>query len=82
MIYEYTETKTVSKEINLEPCPFCGSENLKPIHYSGSYGYSPSEDYVKCLNCGASGGVIKDDLCGNHLQKAIINWNTRRYQHD
>lgn len=79
MIYEYTETKTIHKEVEIKPCPFCGSENVKPIHHSGSYGYSSSEDYVKCLSCGASGGIFKDDNCGNHMREAIKKWNRRTF---
>lgn len=77
MIYEYTETKTVKKQIKILPCPFCGSENVKPIHCNGTWGYYPSEDYVKCNNCGATGGVIKDSDYGNNMDLAIKNWNRR-----
>ena len=77
MIYEYTETKTIKKQIEILHCPFCGSEDVKPIHHNGSWGYSPSEDYVKCSNCGATGGVIKDADCRNNMDLAIKNWNRR-----
>lgn len=77
MMYEYTETKIVKKQIEILPCPFCGSNNVKPIHYNGSYGYSPSEDYVTCTSCGASGGRIKDSDCGNNMDLAIKKWNRR-----
>lgn len=77
MIYKYTETKQVVNKIEILPCPFCGSENVKPIHIKGNYGYSPSEDYVACLSCGATGGKIKDSDCGNYMQEAVNNWNER-----
>lgn len=77
MIYEYTETKTIKKQIEILPCPFCGSENVKPIHYNGSYGYSPSEDYVTCTSCGAMGSIIEDPNGGNNMVLAINKWNRR-----
>ena len=77
MMYEYTETKTIRKEIEILPCPFCGSNDVKPIHNSGCYGYSPSTDYVTCGNCGAMGGRVKDSNCGKNVEDAIRNWNIR-----
>lgn len=53
MKYKLSKTKIVTKGIELLPCPFCGSENIKPIHYSGEWGYRPSNDYVICRSCGA-----------------------------
>ena len=76
-VYKYTETKVINNEIEIIPCPFCGSENIKPIHINGEYGYSSSEDYVKCLSCGARGSVIKDSNGGNHMIEAIEKWNKR-----
>ena len=77
MIYEYTETKTIKKQIEILPCPFCGSNNVKPIHYNGSYGYSPSEDYVTCTSCGATGSRIGDIDGRNNMDLAIKKWNRR-----
>jgi len=34
----------MSDEIELEPCPFCGSDNV-----------SVWDEYVECMNCGANG---------------------------
>ena len=79
MIYEYTETKIIRNKVEMLPCPFCGSENVKPIHYSGSYGYSASEDYVKCLSCSATGGLITNDNGLNCMEDAIEKWNRRAY---
>ena len=31
MIYKHEENKVVTTEIELLHCPFCGSENIKPI---------------------------------------------------
>lgn len=77
MIYEYIETKKITNKIEINDCPFCGSDNVKPIHHEGSWGYSSSKDYVKCLNCGATGGIIEDSNCGNHMEEAIKKWNKR-----
>ena len=55
----------------------CGSNDVKPIHNSGCYGYSPSTDYVTCGNCGAMGGRVKDSNCGKNVEDAIRNWNIR-----
>lgn len=77
MKYKLSQTKIVTKEIELLPCPFCGSENIKPIHYSGEWGYRPSNDYVICRSCGAIGGNVEDDKCGNNIELAIEKWNHR-----
>ena len=77
MKYKLSQTKTVTKEIELLPCPFCGSENIKPIHYDGEWGYSSSKDYVICCSCGAIGGNVEDDNCGNNIERAIEKWNHR-----
>lgn len=77
MKYKITETKTITKEIELLPCPFCGSDNIKPYHTSGIYGFFPSKDLVTCCSCGASSGVIKDLDCGTNQMLAIEKWNDR-----
>lgn len=77
MVYKMQETKIVEKEIEILPCPFCGSENVEPRHFPGQYGYSPSDDYVECCCCGATGGHVMDRDDGNHLEKAINKWNNR-----
>ena len=77
MKYKYTETKTIVKQIEILSCPFCGSDNVQPIHIEGNWGYSASQDYVRCLNCKATGGKIEDSNCGNHMHEAIDKWNKR-----
>ena len=77
MKYKITETKTITKEIDVLPCPFCGSDNIKPFHTSGFYGYSPSEDYVTCRSCGTNGPIVKDHNGGNNIERAIEKWNHR-----
>lgn len=77
MVYKAQETKIVEKEIEILPCPFCGSESVNPIHIQGQYGYSSSDDYVECRCCGATGGHITDRNGGNHIEKAIDRWNNR-----
>ena len=67
------EQKIVEKEIELLPSPFCGSEDVEPISFEGSWGYSSSKDYIKCNSCGAQGGMVED----GELSDAIKNWNMR-----
>lgn len=78
MIYKYDEKKVITKEVEILSCPFCGSDNVRPVHITGSYGYSSSEDYVMCKDCGAQGASIRDSDCGNHMLEVIDKWN-RRY---
>lgn len=77
MIYEYAETIKKVKKIEIKHCPFCGSDDLKPVHFQGSWGYSSSEDFIKCLTCGATGGNITDNDCGKHTEESIAKWNRR-----
>ena len=77
MKYEISKIVKETKEVEILDCPFCGSDNLTPVHIQGEYGYSSSEDYVKCLQCGATGGLIKDSNCGNNTELAIKRWNIR-----
>lgn len=72
------ETKIIETEVELKPCPFCGSDNLDLIHSNGEWGYRSSTDYVKCLACGIIGPLIEDSDCGRHRDKAIREWNTRK----
>ena len=77
MIFNINETKVVTTQIELKPCPFCGSEKLDIVHISGQWGYSSSEDFVKCLKCGARSGKIKDSDCGTNRKLAVMKWNER-----
>nr|DAJ86808.1 MAG TPA: restriction alleviation protein [Bacteriophage sp.] len=77
MVYKTQEIKIVEKEIEILPCPFCGSEKVKPRHFYGQYAYTPSDDYVECYCCGATGGHVMDRDDGNHLEEAINKWNNR-----
>lgn len=75
--YIIEKQEIIRKEINILPCPFCGSENVKPIHCNGSHGYSASEDYVKCFSCSATGGLITNNDGLHFTEKAIKKWNRR-----
>ena len=57
------------KEVELKPCPFCGSVNLR----MGSTGCSMGIDiYIKC-NCGA-----KIQICKEFGSEELVNrWNRR-----
>ena len=78
MRFNLSETKVVTIQIELEPCPFCGSEKLDIVHIPGQWGYTPSEDFVECLKCGATSGKIEDPDCGTHKKAAAFKWNERR----
>lgn len=78
MIYKKQQAEIIIKEIELLPCPFCGSDDIEPIFQEGSYGYSYSFNYVQCNCCKARGGLVKDGDCMNNEDKAIRNWNSRR----
>lgn len=60
----------MSKKIELKPCPFCGSKDIR----LGSKGSSIGVDiYIKC-NCGA-----KVQICEEYGEKELINrWNRRQ----
>lgn len=56
----------MSKKIELKPCPFCGSEDIR----MGSTGCSIGVDiYIKC-NCGAKIQICEEEL--------INRWNRRQ----
>lgn len=59
----------INKE-KLQPCPFCGSENLE----SGKNWYG-GEGYVHCHGCG--GHMEVNGLFEDLETKAILNWNKR-----
>lgn len=54
---------------NLKPCPFCGGQAVvQEMHYS----MLQSENFVKCINCGAESSRYYDDI-----HSAIKAWNRR-----
>ncbi len=53
------------ENVDLEPCPFCGSKNVN-MHYLLANGY-----YVICEKCEASGGYAFT------RKRCVELWNTR-----
>lgn len=54
------------KKPHLEPCPFCGSDNVNV------YGWSVMVEYnIQCDNCGCS---TKD---WESVKEAVVAWNKR-----
>lgn len=53
----------------LEPCPFCGSDNLRIMGGIGKY--------VKCRDCEASSGHLPGGACSADEQRAAEAWNMR-----
>ena len=60
------ETKMTYK---LKPCPFCGGQ---AITQEMRYSMLQSENFVKCVNCGAESSRYYDDI-----HSAIKAWNRR-----
>ena len=57
------------EEIKLEPCPFCGSDDVTCDRLEGVY-------YVECWDCSAK---IESY---NGLEDAVAGWNTRAIDRD
>lgn len=60
---------------NLQPCPFCGFDDVKIERYS-----TPRDApyfWCQCKRCGAQGGVGYDYDLTNAMNKAIDLWNRR-----
>lgn len=53
--------------MNLKPCPFCGSLDLKVTPIAGQIAGS----YILCLKCGCNGPYKE------HVSDAIEAWNKR-----
>lgn len=56
-------------EIELKPCPFCGSEGVICNRFEDVY-------YVECLSCSAKVESY------NGLEDAVAGWNTRAIDRD
>ena len=57
-------------ELQVKPCPFCGSEHVLLRHEFGrTY-------YVRCLHCGLFSKFEKTP------EDAIEAWNRERHQHE
>lgn len=58
------------KKVDLLPCPFCGSEDIR----TGSIGCSLGVDiYIKCCICGA-----KMQICEEYGEEELTKrWNRR-----
>lgn len=56
-------------EIELKPCPFCGSEGVICNRFEDVY-------YVECLGCSAKVESY------NGLEDAVAGWNTRAIDRD
>jgi len=67
-----------SEVININPCPKCGGVN---ILYIEDILYEVS--YLKCKNCGHSGGHIRTSYLSNHIKTFTYNcmanlWNKEK----
>lgn len=59
------------EEIELKPCPFCGSTKLS-IENSVC-GHGDSETFIECESCGSRGAGSYP----TEIKEIIIKWNTR-----
>lgn len=57
------------EEIKLEPCPFCGSEDVTCERFEDVH-------YVECLSCNAKVETY------NGLEDAVAGWNARAIDRD
>ena len=55
--------------IEIKPCPFCGSTNLRVMGGIGKY--------VKCRDCEASSGHLPGGSCSADEGAAVEAWNAR-----
>jgi Lar family restriction alleviation protein len=59
----------------LKPCPFCGNKKRalqkldKDVH--GNY-------FIRCLWCGAGGGLVSSAINVAYKKAAIAAWNRRK----
>lgn len=61
----------MNKDLNLKPCPFCGSSRVVYRNYDEYDGQYMQSHEIACLHCGAR-------LNGKHKSDAINKWNTRK----
>lgn len=65
--------KDTEPKIELLPCPFCGSTNVRLYDYAGDESVSRGESYVFCLNCKAKGPNVE-----GYYHGGIGPWNMRK----
>lgn len=69
-------------DVELKPCPFCGSSDVEVSWYTRTSSPDPAGYYVECVSCAASGqgfdiqGEMPDRIEYTKA-KAIAAWNTR-----
>lgn len=76
MIYKHEKRTVTVEEIEIKSCPFCGSDEVKPIYYKEQWGWSNAENFVKCCRCGAKDPLISR-VEGDHTIESIKAWNRR-----
>jgi len=72
--------RTDTYDEELEPCPFCGSDNISTGECLTDLGEGRRSSQSQCLNCGALGpdGILeKDDGPDYGSDKARASWNRR-----
>lgn len=84
MKYVYEEPTIRKVSVDIEPCPCCGSENIKcNKHYTGNGadtfgGYA----YIKCKNCNhevkkESNNIGWGDTLEGLFNQALAEWNSQ-----
>ena len=66
---------TIKEELEILPCPFCGSESLSAeVWYDKDRPTIHGKSYVKCKDCLATGPL---DYDSHHLGDGVKLWNKR-----
>jgi Lar family restriction alleviation protein len=63
---------TVSEDVKLEPCPFCGHEAVHQNHSAKAGEFWYANSFIRCPYCRANGPIGSQD-------EAVIAWNRRAY---
>ena len=65
----------MSKKLNVNPCPFCGSTKCEPRLMLGSSRFY----HILCTNCGTTGPLVEEwDSKKKGVELSVNLWNKRK----